>query len=55
LAAPSPEYFVPVLKPIPPKRGEKEFLDYVLKLSDSWDNLYIDRMKAFQEIKDLGD
>jgi hypothetical protein len=50
IVKPSAAYFVPVLKPMPPPQGEKEFYDYVLKLSESWDNLYIDRMKARKEL-----
>jgi hypothetical protein len=45
-AVPPAAYFADVAKPVPPRRGMKEFLIYVDDLSSSWDNLYIDRMKA---------
>jgi hypothetical protein len=52
LVVPSQQYFVPVVKPFPPREGELAFYAYVLKLSDSWDNLYIDRLKAFKELEE---
>jgi hypothetical protein len=45
-------YFVPVLKPVPPKKGEAAFLKYVDELSTSWDNLYLDRLKAWEVINE---
>jgi hypothetical protein len=54
LASPSPEYFVPMAKPLPPRSGERELHRYILELSDSWDVLYGDRMKAREEIRSLG-
>ena len=40
------QYFTPAAKPVPPEKGLREFLLYVDELSLSWDNLYIDRLKA---------
>jgi hypothetical protein len=40
-------------KPLPPRRGERELHRYILELSDSWDLLYVDRMKAREEIRNL--
>jgi hypothetical protein len=63
-AAPSPAYFTPVAKPAPPKaylegdpsrpltEAERLLLPYLSKLSESWDNLYLDRMKAAREIEE---
>jgi hypothetical protein len=50
VAAPSASYFSEMAKPMPPRQGELEFYDYVLRLSDGWDNLYRDRREAWREI-----
>jgi hypothetical protein len=47
-------YFADVTKPLPPRRGMREFLIYVNDLSVSWDNLYADRLKAREIMEDKG-
>jgi hypothetical protein len=46
------EYFAPVSKPKPPREGMREFLLYVDELSVSWDNLYEDRTRAGEIIRE---
>ena len=40
------EYFSDVKKFVPPKTGLSDFLIYADALSVSWDNLYLDRLRA---------
>jgi hypothetical protein len=44
-------YFVDVQKPFPPPGGMQEFLMYVDELSESWNALYMDRMKAREHME----
>jgi hypothetical protein len=49
---PPAAYFGEVSKPVPPRRGQAEFLEYVYELSLSWDLLYGDRLRAGEYLKE---
>ena len=50
---PSHEYFLPVEKPRPRSDALRDVVLFAAELSESWDNLYQDRLAAWAEIKSL--
>ena len=50
---PSHEYFLPVEKPRPRSDAMRDVVLFTAELSESWDNLYQDRLAAWAEIKSL--
>jgi hypothetical protein len=50
---PAAEYFTPIEKPSPRSQTVGEILKNYTRLSNSWDDLYTDRMKARKELEEI--